>query len=122
MPDDRVLGQLCALSGDDVAVMAAEIQALRAQSDEGKSMWLMVAKRLAGGATTAVLSVVCAIALIAGYAPSARAAQPFHAQTGKFNLLYIVSTTILSAGHFLTVRLRRWAVLFRLSLALCLAP
>lgn len=90
MPDARVLEQLCALSGDDVAVVMAQIQAERERTPEGKSMWLMVAKRLAGGATTAVLSVVCAIALIAGYAPLARAAQPFHAQTGKVNLLYIV--------------------------------
>ncbi|MFZ3220015.1 MAG: DUF3693 domain-containing protein [Rhodoferax sp.] len=93
MPDARVLEQLCALSGDDVAVVMAQIQAERERTPEGKSMWLMVAKRLAGGASTAILSVVFAIALIAGYAPSARAEQLNHAQNGKLSSLYIVLST-----------------------------
>ncbi len=72
-PDERVLEQLCALSGDDLAVWAAQLQSERARTPEGKTVWLMIAKRLAGGATTAVLTVVCAIAMIAGSVTPARA-------------------------------------------------
>lgn len=118
MPNDRILGQLCALSGDDVAVVAAEIQAARAQSDEGKTMWLMIAKRLAGGATTAILSVCFAISLIALPATDARASTVQAHQTGEVSLLYIVSSTFLSVGDFLLVRLRRFTALLRCSFLL----
>lgn len=90
LPDERVLEQLCALSGDDVAVFAAQIQAERARTPEGKNMWLMVAARLRGAAQTAILSVCFAIALIAAPASDARATTLDVAKTGQVNLLYIV--------------------------------
>lgn len=116
MPDARVLEQLCALSGDDVAVVMAEIQAERERTPEGKSMWLMVAKRLSGGASTAVLSVLFTIALIAGYSPDARASSVTPQNKPIVNKLYIVSSTFLTVGTFLHVRLRRYTALFRLCL------
>jgi hypothetical protein len=111
MPDARVLEQICALSGDDVAVVMAQIQAQRERTPEGKTMWLMVAKRLAGGASTAILSVVFTIGLIAGYAPDARAGGHPVIETAKLNSLYIVQSTFLSVPGFLRVRLRAWAAL-----------
>ena len=92
-PDERVLEQLCALSGDDLAVLAAELQAERARTSEGKNMWLMVAARLRGGATTAILSVCFAIALIALPAQDARATTLQAYQNGNVTLLYIVQST-----------------------------
>lgn len=114
MPDERVLEQLCALSGDDVAVFAAQIQAERARTAEGKTMWLMIAKRLQGAATTAILSVCFAIALIAAPASDALATTLDAYKTGEANILYIVSITILSVQTFLMVRLRQFPGLFRL--------
>lgn len=90
MPNDKILAQLCALSGDDVAVIAAQVQAERAQSTEGKSMWLMIAKRLAGGASTAILTVLFTISLIAGYAGEARASAVQSVKTQWAGSLYIV--------------------------------
>lgn len=90
MPNDKILAQLCALSGDDVAVVAAQVQAERAQSPEGKSMWMMIAARLAGRSSTAFLSVVFAIALIAGYIGNAGASVQHVSKTCKVNMLYIV--------------------------------
>lgn len=90
MPNDKILAQLCALSGDDVAVIAAQVQAERAQSTEGKSMWLMIAKRLSGGASTAILSVLFAISLIAGYVGDARATASQSIKTQVISSLYIV--------------------------------
>lgn len=89
-PDARVLEQLCALSGDDVAVFAAQLQAERERTPEGKTMWLMIAKRLSGAAQTAILSVCFAIALIALPAQEARAGTLDAYKTGQFNLIYIV--------------------------------
>jgi len=123
MPDARVLEQLCALSGDDCAVVMAQIQAERERTPEGKNMWLMVAARLRGGASTAILSVVFAIGLIAGYAEPARASGLNGIKTVCSNLLYIVSSTFLSVPAFLMVRLRlftasKMAGIYRLSVAL----
>ena len=105
-PNEKILAQLCALSGDDVGVVAAQVQAERAQSPEGKSMWMMVAARLAGRASTAFLSVVFAIALVAGYTGNAWASVPQASKTCKVNMLYIVSISFF-------VRLSTWLELHR---------
>lgn len=90
MPDARILEQLCALSGDDLAVVAASIQAERERTSEGRAVWLMIAKRLAGGASTAILSVLFAIGLIAAPVDSARAGSVNPAQNARLDVLYIV--------------------------------
>lgn len=90
MPDARVLEQLCALSGDDVAVVMAQVQAERERTPEAKNMWLMVAARLRGAATTAILSVCFAMTLIAMPAQDARAVTVDAYKSGQSNLLYIV--------------------------------
>ena len=122
-PNDKILTQLCALSGDDVAVLAAEIQAERSRSEEGKSMWLMIAKRLSGTASTAVMSVCLAIVLIAGSAREAVASSLPTLKTQLTNSLYIVLSDVLSGTCFLLVRLRcsprQCWTLFKFGLLLC---
>lgn len=115
-PDDRTLGQLCALAGLDVAPVAAEIQGLRSQSPEGRTMWHDIAARLRGGATTAILAVCFALSLIALPQDQARASTVQAHESGKVDLLYIVFSTILTVGHFLRVRLRVFPAFFRLCL------
>jgi Flp pilus assembly protein protease CpaA len=123
MPDERVLSQLCALSGDDVAVLAAQIQAERSRTDEGKSMWLMIAKRLSGAAAPSILSVLFAIGLVAGYTGDVKAATVQASKTLLNNSLYIVLSTKLSVAHFVLVRLRcgprRLMTLLKLGIVLC---
>lgn len=114
LPSESVIEQLCALSGDDPGVIAAQIQAARSKTPEAVNMWLAIAKRLAGGASTAILSVLFAISLIAGGAVDARASGLNDSQTAKVKSLYIVSITILSVGEFLRVRLRQISGFFRL--------
>lgn len=111
MPDARVLEQLCALSGDDLAVVAAQIQAERERTPEARKVWLMIANRLAGGVTTAILSVVFGVLFSAVPLDSARAAAHSTAQNPQPNLLYIVLSAFSSVGQFLRVRLRRFALL-----------
>jgi len=115
LPNEKILSQLCALSGDDVGVIAAQVQAARAQSEDGKTMWLMVAKRLSGGASTAILSVLFTISLIAGYAPEARAGGLVDSQKAKVNMLYIVSSSVFVRWST-WLELHRWRIMgfFRL--------
>ena len=114
LPNEKVIAQLCALSGDDPGVVAAQIQAARSKSPEAVNMWNMIAARLSGVASTAFLSVVLAISLIAGYAQDARASGLNDSQKVKSDSLYIVSSTFLTVGCWLLVRLRRFTGLFRL--------
>ena len=114
LPNIEILEALCALSGDDAGLIVAQMEASRAAEGPVRAMWLSVAKRLAGGASTAILSVCFAIALIAGYAEPARAAQGSDTQNAKLKCLYIVSNAILSVSGFLMVRLRQFPGLLRL--------
>jgi hypothetical protein len=117
LPNVEMVEALCALSGDDAGLMVAQVEAARAADGPVRNMWLSVAARLRGAAQTAILSVCFAIALIAAPASDARAMTVDAAKTGQVNLLYIVSSTFLTVGEFLRVRLRRFTGLFRLCLA-----
>lgn len=121
LPNIEILEALCALSGDDAGLIVAQMEASRAAEGPVRNMWLSVAKRLAGGASTAILSVVFAIALIAGYAEPAQAAQGQASKTAKADSLYIVSNAFLSVSTFILVRLRRYARCLRLVFAASLA-
>lgn len=117
LPNAKVIAQLCALSGDDAGIVAAQVEAARAADGPVRTMWLSVAARLQGAATTAILSVCFAIALIALPASDARATTLNAYKTGQANLLYIVSITFLSVSEFLRVRLRCLPAFFRLCAA-----
>lgn len=87
LPNEKVIEQLCALSGDDPGVIAAEIQAARSKSPEARNLWLKVAARMSGRVSTAFLSVVITIFLIAAGAMNARASEvkdlQFETDTGR---------------------------------------
>jgi hypothetical protein len=112
MPDARVLEQLCALSGDDVAVVMAEVQAARERTPEGRNMWLLVAKRLAGGASTAILSVLFVLGFSGLPSSPPTVAGDQAPQTARVNFLYIVSIALLSVADFARRRVRWFTVLF----------
>lgn len=108
LPNEEVIEQLCALSGDDPDLIAAQVQAARAKDAPAKVMWSRIAARLAGGASTAILSVLFTISLIAGSASDARATGLTVLKNQAVNLLYIVSSTFLTVSCFVLVRLRSW--------------
>ena len=117
LPNEKILAQLCAITGDDVAVIAAQIQAERSQSPEAKNLWLMVAKRLSGAVSTVVLAVGLLLGFSTQFPDTARASELGGAHKIEVKLLYIVSHAIFSAPEFLMVRLRRFAALFMLCTA-----
>ena len=84
-PDGRAVVKLCALSGDDPEQVAAELQVMRAASDEEAALWRRVASRLSGSVAAAVVCFV----LAAGFAPS-----PAMAQSSTPGL-YIMSTLLV---------------------------
>ncbi len=83
LPSELVIEQICALSGDDPDVIAAQIQAARSKSPEAKTMWLRVAARMAGRTSTAFLSVLITIVLIAASALPARAGESLGFKVSK---------------------------------------
>ncbi len=56
LPDARVIMRICELTGDDPALLAAEIEAQRAKTDEGRALWSEMAKRLAAAAAAGIVS------------------------------------------------------------------
>lgn len=116
MPDARVLEQLCALSGDDLAVVAASIQAERERTPEGKTVWLAIAARLQAGRAlpglTAIIAVV-ALALAAMFSPlKSTAYAANHSHDFKLTKLYIVSSRMLRTFAARMARLRRRTAFF----------
>lgn len=56
LPDARVILKICELTGEDPALLAAEIEAARAKTDEGKALWTEMAKRLSVAAAAGIVS------------------------------------------------------------------
>jgi hypothetical protein len=106
LPNAEMVESLCALSGDDAGVIVAQVEAARASEGPVRTMWLNMAKRLAGGASTAILSVLVFISLIAANVQEARAGAVANPQPVTLSNLYIVSITFLSVFAFWLVRLR----------------
>jgi len=75
LPDARVIAKICELTGDDPDVMAAQMEAQRATSDEARALWSRVAQRLQAAATTAVFAVAFLVATMVGLPMSDAAAQ-----------------------------------------------
>lgn len=118
LPNAQVIDQLCALSGDDAGLIAAQVEAARAADGPVRMMWLSVAKRLQGGATTAILSVCFAISLLALPSDYARASTVDAHYSSKVPVVQIVLNAFLTVAHFLMVRLRQFAGFFWLCRAL----
>lgn len=68
LPNESTIVKLCALSGDDPDLVAAQIQAKRSKDAAARALWSRVALRLQGAASAAILSVVAGV-LILGFSP-----------------------------------------------------
>lgn len=99
-PDENTITKLCELSKDDPAVIAALVQASRSKSDTARQLWESVAARLRTAASTAILSVWCAVLLAAGFASDAQAAGPAAAVAFTFYTSYqLARSSILMMVH-----------------------
>lgn len=87
LPDARVISKICALTGDDPAVLLAEIEAERAKTDEARALWREVIQRLQSTLHAAVFSVLTAGVLWGGLPSDATAKT---AGFSQLNPLYIV--------------------------------
>jgi len=90
LPNVEILEALCALSGDDAGLIVAQVEAERAADGPVRTMWLSVAKRLAGAVTPAILAAVFTIFSIAGYEPTARAGEVLTPLKARVTHIYIV--------------------------------
>jgi transcriptional regulator with XRE-family HTH domain len=73
LPDARVISKICALTGDDPALLLAEIEAERAKTDEARTLWLQVVQRLQAGIAAAIFAVVTLGAVGVGFSTEAHA-------------------------------------------------
>lgn len=87
LPDARVISLICDLTGDDPALMAAQVEADRSKTAEARKLWLEVVSRLQSTLHAAIFSVLIVGALFGGFPSGAQAAQ---APAGKVTNLYIV--------------------------------
>ena len=46
LPDEVAIEKLCKLSGEDPDVISAQLQSMRARTEEGRKLWERVARRL----------------------------------------------------------------------------
>lgn len=91
LPDARVLVKLCELTGDDPAILLAEIEEQRAKTDEARALWHQIAQRLQAAGVTAVLSVVF---LLGGMGLSPNEAHAAAASNSQLTKLYIVEDQV----------------------------
>lgn len=76
LPDEAAITKLCMASGDDPAIIAAQIQALRsekAKNPEARYLWDLVAARLQGAAAI-VAAVLCGAMFLGAEEASAESA------------------------------------------------
>jgi transcriptional regulator with XRE-family HTH domain len=87
LPDARVIRLICDLTGDDAALLAAEIEAQRAPNEDARALWRQVVERLTATVHAAVFAVLFGVAGWGGFSTEAQAAPaPFL----KLHPLYIV--------------------------------
>jgi hypothetical protein len=75
LPDARVISAICGLTGDDAALLLAQIEAERAKTTEARALWLQVVQRMRGVVHAAIFSVLIGGTLAAGF-PGDAAASP----------------------------------------------
>ena len=90
LPTIEIIESLCALSGDDAALMVALAEAERAKEGPVKRMWEGMAARLSGGASPAILAIAFAIFFIAAAPGVAEADDAVTYVYTQPNNLYIV--------------------------------
>jgi hypothetical protein len=87
LPDALVIRLLCDLTGDDAALLLAEVEAERAKTDEARALWRQVVDRLQSTLHTAIFAVLAGVVGLAGFPSDAQAAR---AQKQELDALYIV--------------------------------
>lgn len=87
LPDARVISKICALTGDDPALLLAQIEAERAKTDDARALWREVVQRLQSTLHSAIFAVLTVGVLWGGLPSDAQA------KTAGFSLVnprYIV--------------------------------
>jgi hypothetical protein len=74
LPDARVISLICDLTGDDPALLLAQIEEQRAKTSEARTLWHEVVTRLQAGATAAIFAVVFQVVGMVGFPNDASAA------------------------------------------------
>lgn len=94
LPDERVISKICELTGDDPAIVLAEIETQRAKTEEARALWASIARRLTLGAAAGIGAAILSgcmwlgdVAHVAGLSTATAVALAPHL---PIDLLYIV--------------------------------
>lgn len=58
LPDSRVITKICELTGDDPYILAVQIEAERAKTNEAKTLWAGIAARLSANQSNTPLYIM----------------------------------------------------------------
>lgn len=87
MPDARVIAMICELTGDDAALLLAQIEEQRAKTEQARSLWHQVVERLQAGAATAVFAMVFGLAGLLGVPGESQARTALDSQLTKLHIV-----------------------------------
>lgn len=105
LPDSRVISKICALTGDDPALLAVQIEAERAKTPEAKQLWFSIAQRLQMGFSDVKFALVLALFSVAAMAGPAWFAAYSGAATGE-KFVYYVKLFVRYCARYVTYVLR----------------
>lgn len=111
LPDARVIAKLCDLTGDDPALLLAEIEAQRAKTQEARALWLEVVQRLQSTLHVVILSALFGGALWGGFPMESHAKTPeikgFHVYT-SWNIRHAINRHVRRLRSVVTVMIGRF--------------
>lgn len=91
LPNESVIDQLCALSGDDPDITMAQVQAARSKDAPARAAWLRIAARMSGAASTAILSALVLLAAAVSFPMESNACQSHATDSVAVDRVHIVS-------------------------------
>lgn len=86
LPDARVISKLCALTGDDPALLLAQIEAERSKTDEARALWREVVQRLQSTLHAAVFAVLTGVVFLGAFPSDAVAKTAISEELTRYRL------------------------------------
>lgn len=119
LPDARVISALCDLTGDDPALLLAQIEAERAKTTEARALWLQVVERLQSTLHAVILSALFGGAFWSGFPAESQAKAPDFANSTVY------TSWKMPPGftrHFQRLKRRALGIISRFFGSPCLVP
>ena len=94
LPDARVISKICALTGDDSAVLAAEMEAERATTEEARALWRGVVQRLQSTLHAAIFAVLTGVVFLGAFPSDAVAKTAISEELTRYRLWNVLRVIV----------------------------